>query len=185
MPSGPSGALIPTLEYLLAQVGHLCQRWNVFWLKRSAHSNVGMPSGPSGALIPTLDSLLAQAGRLFPRWNIFWHKQGVHSNVGIPSAPSWHKQEIYSNVGIPSGPSGALIPTLEYLLAIAGPLFQRWNTFWLKRGACSNVGVPFWRKRGAYSNVGIPSGLTGAFNPTLEYLLAQMGRLFLLEYLRA
>ena len=140
-----------------------------------------MPSNPSGALIPTLECLLAQAEHSFQRWNTFWPKQDAHSNVGIPSGPSgargntfWPKRSAYSNVGVSSGLSGALIPTLEYLLAQAliptleyllaeaARSFQRWNTFWPKRGA--------------YSNVGMPSGPSGALIPTLEYLLAQAGR---------
>ena len=57
-----------------------------------------------------------------------------------------------------------LIPTLEYCLAQAGCLFQRWNTAWPERGA--------------YSNVGILRGLGGVLIPTLEYCLAQAGCLF-------
>ena len=128
--------------------------------------------------------LLAQAERLLQHWNTFWPKRRV-----------------YSNVGIPSGPSGLLIPTLVYLLAHTGRLLQRWS----KRVAYSNSGLllaqagrsfqrwnTFWPKRRAYCNAGMPSSPSGtliptleihstpsrALVPTLEYFLAQAKRSF-------
>ncbi len=72
-----------------------------------------------------------------------------------------------------------LIPTLEYCLAQAGCLFQRWNTAWPERGAYSNVGIL--RGLGEGGGVLIPTleyCPGGVLIPTLEYCLAQAGCLF-------